>query len=391
MKKLILFVFAIAGVMYSFAAKTEDISQFRLKEYSTFEEYTEHYLNKVITYSPVEFNEWGSTRSKLIQQMNLGFNFKDFKVISITLEKKKKDYYVMNWLLKEENSYTHKSFSVYVGNYTKPLSREDDEYFFYELPFFDFTKCREVYKSEIGKKFSDPLVKAKYEVIDVYLDIRKIYPNSEPGIYKIYKLKNTITEKTVDYLASEAQHECFKEDKTGHYVSTLSKVEKPENPSIKYGKTTTIDEKGITKFSYNDNFINIIIFATSEQFNFTLKNVSQSTQKLIWDDAVFIDINGATSKVMHSGIKYSQREASQTPSTIIKGAILDDIACPISNVYYSESSKEWSTSSMYPSKISNKVYNVRLMLPIQIKDVTNEYIFTFDIKYNYDHPERLNL
>ena len=49
------------------------------------------------------------------------------------------------------------------------------------------------------------------------------------------------------------------------------------------------------------------------------------------------------------------------------------------------------TNSMYPKTPFKEVKQVSLMLPIQIKDVVNEYIFVFDLKYEYKHPERLNL
>ena len=94
---------------------------------------------------------------------------------------------------------------------------------------------------------------------------------------------------------------------------------------------------------------------------------------------------------MHLGIKYSQREASQPASTIIRGASLEDVACPTSNVRYSELLKEWVTDSMYPDKITKEAQQIRLMLPIQIKDVVNEYVFVFDVKYESKHPERLNI
>lgn len=113
--------------------------------------------------------------------------------------------------------------------------------------------------------------------------------------------------------------------------------------------------------------------------------------KVVWDDAVFVDCSGSTSKVMHLGIKYSQREASQPASTIIRGASLEDVACPTSNVRYSELLKEWVTESMYPDKITKEAQQIRLMLPIQIRDVVNEYVFVFDVKYESKHPERLNI
>ncbi len=52
--------------------------------------------------------------------------------------------------------------------------------------------------------------------------------------------------------------------------------------------------------------------------------------------------------------------------------------------------KEWVIDSMYPKTPSEEVKQVRLMLPIQIKDVLNEYVFVSDVKYLYNHPELLN-
>ena len=51
--------------------------------------------------------------------------------------------------------------------------------------------------------------------------------------------------------------------------------------------------------------------------------------------------------------------------------------------------KEWVIDSMYPKEIVSEPGQLRLMLPIQVKDVVNEYTFVFDVKYVYDHPERL--
>lgn len=179
-------------------------------------------------------------------------------------------------------------------------------------------------------------------------------------------------------------------DDLGRYVATLTKVGKPSNPAVRYGKTTNVTEKDITKYSYEDNFIDILIFAGSTQFNFILKNVSDNTLKVVWDEAVFVDVDGSTSKVMHSGIKYSQREAAQPTSTIIKGAKLEDLAAPTDRVYYSETIKEWTSKSLYVNANHKKEgQTIKLMLPILVKEVVNEYIFEFTLSYVYNHPEYL--
>ena len=167
----------------------------------------------------------------------------------------------------------------------------------------------------------------------------------------------------------------FLDDLSGKYVSILTKVEKPSNPAIRYGKTTVIeDDKKVSKYSYVDNIIDIIILGTSQQFDFILKNVSDNSIKVVWNEAVFVNFDGSTSKIMHVGTKYSQREADQPATTIIKGAKIEDLAAPNCNVRYSDILKEWVTDSMYPSIPATSPGQLRLMLPIQIKDVVNEYI-----------------
>ena len=172
----------------------------------------------------------------------------------------------------------------------------------------------------------------------------------------------------------------------GKYYSSLSRVEKPADESVRYGETSTIDEEGITKYSYVDNIIDIIIFGTSQEFSFVLKNISDNSIKLVWNEAVFVGLDGTTSKVMHQGIKYSQKDGDQPASVVIRGAKLSDVAVPTENVRYSSILKEWVTDSMYPRNRGNDG-QVSLMLPIQIKETINEYIFVFDVKYEWKHPE----
>ena len=177
------------------------------------------------------------------------------------------------------------------------------------------------------------------------------------------------------------------------------KVEKPEDATNRYGETKVIQDAGVDKYSYNDSIIDITIFGTKEQFGFILKNISNHSLKIIWNEAAFVGLDGSTSKIMHVGTKYSQRESDQPATVVIKGAKIDDVATPTANVYYDEGVKigystigsGWKTKSMLPEKYEGKeAGEIRLMLPIQVKDVVNEYTFVFKVYYTYDHPELLN-
>ena len=232
------------------------------------------------------------------------------------------------------------------------------------------------YIDEIGRVFRHPKAKYAYEIVSI--DNEKY--GIEAGVRRVGSKSNNI----IGYKLEEVQEKCFSFDLEKGYVASLSKVEKPENSKIRYGNTKIINDSTVTKYNYVDNIIDILIFANLTEFSFILKNISNHSIRIIWNDAAFVDIDGETSKIMHSGIKYSQRETDQPASTIIKGAKLYDIACPIKNVRYSEILKEWMKDPLF-----NKEGQIKLMLPIQIKDVINEYVFVFDVKNEYLHPSRV--
>ncbi len=239
--------------------------------------------------------------------------------------------------------------------------------------------------NELGMTFTNPSFKCNYTVVGIStITLHRNIPT------KMYIVKNNMSGIRKEVEANSAKTDAFKGDDSGKFIATLSKVEKPSNAAVRYGNTTTITDKDITKFSYVDNFIDIIIFASTDQFHFILKNVSDNTIKIVWNEAVFVDVDGNTSKVMHTGINYSQREGDQPASTIIKGAKLEDLAAPTVNVYYSDVLKEWTSDSLYKNADKKaEGQTIRLMLPIQVKDVINEYIFEFGLTYVYDNPEYL--
>ena len=244
---------------------------------------------------------------------------------------------------------------------------------------------------DLGRTFTNPKFKCHYTIVNVFIDEKERYLEDWK---KHYLLKNSLDGRIEDYVAKfvNSNPQCVFEEKAGagQFYAILKEVEKPSNPSVRYGNTTTITDKEVTKFSYIDNYIDILIFAGNKQFYFTLKNISDNSIKVIWDEAVFVDVDGSSSKIMHSGTKYSQRDGEQPPSTIIKEAKLDDMVVPTGKVYYDDTFKSWESKSLYESADKTKEGQyLQLMLPIQVKDVINEYVFKFALTYKYQHPESL--
>lgn len=249
-------------------------------------------------------------------------------------------------------------------------------------------------KQHIGEIIQHEMVKDRYKIIDIFMG-KGDKAASAPNV----KVENMRTKEIVQCLYSEVQTVPFKKALEGKYKTALIKVEKPENISERYGETKTVQDADVSKFSFEDDIIDVLIWGTQEEFKFSLKNVSNSSLKIIWEEAAFVGLDGSTSKIMHTGIKFSEREGNQPPTTIIKGAKIDDLVTPTANVYYDEGitsgyhtyGNGWKTRPMLPQVYKGKdIGEVRLMLPIQIKDVVNEYTFVFKVYYTYDHPELLN-
>jgi len=176
------------------------------------------------------------------------------------------------------------------------------------------------------------------------------------------------------------------------YDIKLDEVERPENAQERYGKQTItrFEEEGQTKYSFEDDLLKIIWFPTSSRFYFILTNKTEHSIKIIWDEAVYVDTNGMSKRVVHSGVNYADRNNHQPPSTIVRGATVSDIILPTDNIYY-QYYGGWKELPLFPSKgvttseVSSKALaykgkKVQIMLPIKIEEIVNEYIFSFVIE-----------
>ncbi|MCF8363445.1 MAG: hypothetical protein K9G70_12575 [Prolixibacteraceae bacterium] len=179
----------------------------------------------------------------------------------------------------------------------------------------------------------------------------------------------------------------------GYYDMGLQEVERPENAEEQYGesKIVTLEEDGKSKISYEDELIKIVWLPLTTQFSFNLKNKTDHSIKIIWDEAVYVNENGSSGRVMHAGVKYTDRNNPQPPTIVVKNANIDDIIVPTDNIYYvSGQYGGWRTKPLLPNKANTEEElntltqnyidkTVQVVLPIEIEDTVNEYIFKFKV------------
>lgn len=177
------------------------------------------------------------------------------------------------------------------------------------------------------------------------------------------------------------------------YSVGLSSVESPANSKLQYGETKVVDFKDgeVNKYRYEDDFIEIVWYVGFTQFNFELKNKTTHSMKINWDDISFVDINGKTGRVMHAGVKYTERNNSQPSSTIPRGASLSDLLMPTDNVYFvSGQYGGWQEKNLLPSFYKTQEAlntgapgyvgkKMTILMPIIIESVQNDYTFVFNV------------
>ncbi|MEA1972593.1 MAG: hypothetical protein U9N34_04775 [Candidatus Cloacimonadota bacterium] len=191
------------------------------------------------------------------------------------------------------------------------------------------------------------------------------------------------------------------------YQISLTEVERPEKAGNRYGpkKIYTETSNNKYKFVFEDDMIKILWLIDSNQILFLLQNKTDFSIKIPWDEAAYVDEFGRTHRVMHSGVKYTDRDKVQPPSIIVRKGLIEDLVYPTDYVSWSSGthlySGRWETKSLLLTTESYYTYlggkssalrefeeavnqnigkQIQVLLPLDIEDVTHDYIFTFTVE-----------
>lgn len=69
----------------------------------------------------------------------------------------------------------------------------------------------------------------------------------------------------------------------------------------------------------------IELFPSPKEIKFILFNKSENPIKIIWDECAIIDFKNYSHKIIHSSIKYTDKDKSQPPTIVFAGVKVQDI------------------------------------------------------------------
>ena len=141
--------------------------------------------------------------------------------------------------------------------------------------------------------------------------------------------------------------------------------------------------------NYKDELLSVSWVIDRNKINFSVKNNASGSIKILWDDMAFVGINGESLRVIHKGIKYSEKEKEQAPSIVARNAEWHDLIIPADKIYYQKTWAKWSAypfvdDFLYsPEDESTKHSNgkkIQVLLPVIINEKRYEYQFVFEIE-----------
>ena len=164
-----------------------------------------------------------------------------------------------------------------------------------------------------------------------------------------------------------------------------------------YSYSHKLTGENITDKTYEDNDLKITFTVGTKEIDFEIYNKTDKSVKIIWDETSFIPY-GEGKKVMHKGVKYTDRDAAQVPTSIPSKTSWSDIIVPTDNVYfrqgyysqYLSNPGGWETNDLWISADFNKPeteavvmklkgWKYRLVMPMEVNGVKKEYTFNFEI------------
>jgi hypothetical protein len=143
--------------------------------------------------------------------------------------------------------------------------------------------------------------------------------------------------------------------------------------------SAVMDDDGVAQFQDADVAVAIELLARS--FTVSLENYNTSGPiKLDWNACSLIDPDGQAHRIIHSRVKFLDRESPMPLVTIPPGAVYTETLVPSAYVHYFPKPLYWQLTPLLPEANNQIGKTVTVFLPLQIKGATRNYSFRIKIR-----------
>ena len=217
------------------------------------------------------------------------------------------------------------------------------------------------------------------------------FPKSSTGAFVLHVLATPWPSRVLAAFAVTFASAACSVGFVATYHVAMPRVDRVPQAEERFGAAEvaefTIDDS--TAFVFEDGLFRITWDVELARLPFVLENKTDQLIRIIWDEVIFVDLNGAPHKVMHRDIRYPVRGEPMNPTTIDPGETLEDYILAI-HLAYQESDASWredpfltpsrraTREELEPAR-ANIGRTFAVVLPLEFEGQTDEYVFTFRV------------
>jgi hypothetical protein len=135
---------------------------------------------------------------------------------------------------------------------------------------------------------------------------------------------------------------------------------------------------------FEDQSIQILFSASEKQIGILLYNKMNTPIKVDWNSLSYVDITGLAHGVVHTGVRYMERDRPQVPTVIPPAAMIEDAIIPSDHISYTPGSGGgWSSRALFPDMTETDLYigkSFSVFMPLELDGAVKNYSFSFRIE-----------
>jgi hypothetical protein len=134
---------------------------------------------------------------------------------------------------------------------------------------------------------------------------------------------------------------------------------------------------------FRDKNVSVSLDVGEHGFEMQFENLSPHDVKILWDRAEYTNASGQTQRLMHSGIRFPDRNNPIPDQFVLSRSSVQETVIPVSNVYVLPERKGYDIRPLFPLESSVaaglKGKRVILFIPVEINRQIIPYNFTIEI------------
>ncbi len=137
------------------------------------------------------------------------------------------------------------------------------------------------------------------------------------------------------------------------------------------------------EIKFSDKIISVSFAISDQSFQMNLKNLTTYPLKIMWGSADYTDVNNGSHRLMHSGIRYQDRNNAIPPQIVPAQGSIQQTVMPISSVVYSQEKKAYENLPLFPldsdmaALLKGRVFY--LLIPVEVDRQIIPYNFKIEV------------